>query len=54
MEKVVRYIIKANGREVSWTFSRKEAVRIAEQFEFECMTQDIDPFQPMMEIIEES
>ena len=25
MGKVVRYIIKANGREVSWTFSRKEA-----------------------------
>lgn len=53
MEKVVRYIIKANGREVSWTFSRKEAERLAEQFVHECMTQTVDPFQPDITIEED-
>lgn len=54
MEKLAPiYRVLANGREVTWTFSRKEAVRIAEQFEFECMTQDVDPFQPEMEIVED-
>lgn len=47
------YRVFANGREVGWSFSKREAVRIAEQFEFECMTQDVDPFQPEMEIVED-
>ena len=50
--KVIRYIVKANGRVVDWSFSEKKAKEIAFQFEYECMNQD-EPFVPNMEIIEE-
>ena len=49
---IIRYIIKANGRTVDWTFSKKRAEDIALNFEYECLTQK-DPFIPKMEIIEE-
>ena len=51
--EVIRYIVKANDQVVDWSFSKKKANEIAFQFEYECMNQD-EPFQPKMEIIEET
>lgn len=50
--QVIRYIVKANGRVVDWSFDKKKAKEIAFRFEYECMNQD-DPFCPRMEIVEE-
>ena len=52
MNTVVRYIVKANGRVVDWSFNKKHAEEIAWKFKDECLNQD-DPFEPVMEIVEE-
>lgn len=49
---VTRYIVKANGRVVDWSFNKKTAHNIAWKFQYECEKQD-EPFSPTMEIIEE-
>lgn len=53
IKEVVRYVVKANGRVVSWSFSEKKAKEIAYKFEYECLNQD-EPFRPEMEIVEEA
>ena len=50
--KVLRYVVKVNGKIVDWSFSEKRAQEIAWRFEYECMNQD-EPFFPKMEIVEE-
>ena len=50
--KVARYVVKANGRVVDWSFSKDKANEIAFRFEYECMNRD-ESFKPKMEIIEE-
>lgn len=50
--KVIRYVVKANGRVVDWSFNKDKANEIAFRFEYECWNQD-EPFAPNMEIIEE-
>ena len=51
-KKILRYVVKANGEIVDWSFSKRRAFEIAFKFYYECMNQD-EPFYPDMRIVEE-
>jgi len=49
---LIRYVIKADGKTVAYSFNKEKAWKMARQFEYECNYQDIPVF-PKMEVVEE-